>query len=83
MLPHHAAEQGPGWWGMVFTLVFDAMLLASLLFGYVYLLAAILAIDATTAIPFAKIRLDNKPKKFAGIRMANILVYVFFNFCIF
>jgi O-antigen/teichoic acid export membrane protein len=33
-----------------------------------------------TAIPFAKIRLDNKPKKFAGIRMANIVVYVFFNF---
>lgn len=39
LLPHHAADQGPGWWGMVFTLVFDAMLLASLLFGYVYLLA--------------------------------------------
>lgn len=48
--------------------------------SYVYLLAAILAIDAMTAIPFAKIRLDNKPKKFAGIRMANIIVYVFFNF---
>ncbi|ASJ90440.1 cytochrome c oxidase subunit I [Porphyrobacter sp. CACIAM 03H1] len=39
LLPHHAADRGPGWWGMVFTLVFDAMLLASLLFGYVYLLA--------------------------------------------
>lgn len=39
LLPHHAADQSPGWWGMVFTLVFDAMLLASLLFGYVYLLA--------------------------------------------
>ena len=48
--------------------------------SYVYLLAAILAIDAICAIPFAKIRLDNKPKKFAGIRMANIIVYVFFNF---
>jgi cytochrome c oxidase subunit I+III len=39
LLSQHAADQPPGWWGMVFTLVFDAMLLASLLFGFVYLLA--------------------------------------------
>lgn len=34
---HPASEQAPGWWGMVFTLVFDGMFLASLLFGYFFL----------------------------------------------
>ncbi len=34
---HPAAEQAPGWWGMMFTLVFDATLFASLLFGYLFL----------------------------------------------
>lgn len=38
LLPHPAADQPPGWWGMVFTLIFDATLLASLLFGYLFLL---------------------------------------------
>ncbi|KPP88614.1 cytochrome c oxidase subunit I [Erythrobacter sp. HL-111] len=35
---HPAVRGGPGWWGLVFTLVFDATLIASLLFGYVFLL---------------------------------------------
>lgn len=38
VLPQAAGHQPPGWWGMVFTLVFDATLLASLLFGYLFLL---------------------------------------------
>ena len=37
--PHHAHPQAPGWWGMVFTLVFDATLFISLLFGYLFLWA--------------------------------------------
>lgn len=39
LLPHPATDQPPGWWGMVFTLIFDATLLASLLFGYLFLMA--------------------------------------------
>jgi cytochrome c oxidase subunit I+III len=38
VLPHAAADQPPGWWGMVFTLIFDATLLTSLVFGYLFLL---------------------------------------------
>ena len=34
---HHAHPQAPGWWAMVFTLVFDAALFISLLFGYLFL----------------------------------------------
>ncbi|WP_126171988.1 cytochrome c oxidase subunit I [Altericroceibacterium xinjiangense] len=37
LLPHPAVEQAPGWWGMIFTLVFDATFFASLLFGYIFL----------------------------------------------
>jgi cytochrome c oxidase subunit I+III len=37
LMPHPAVTQAPGWWGMIFTLVFDATVLASLLFGYVFL----------------------------------------------
>ncbi|WP_026463075.1 polysaccharide biosynthesis C-terminal domain-containing protein [Adhaeribacter aquaticus] len=42
-------------------------------------LALILAIDAITAIPFARLRLQNKAKKFASLKMANILLTVFAN----
>ena len=49
-------------------------------------LAILLAVDAITAIPFARLRLENKPIKFAGIKMGNILLTVlanlfFFWFC--
>jgi cytochrome c oxidase subunit I+III len=37
LLPHPAGEQAPGWWGMIFFLVFDGTLYASLLFGYLFL----------------------------------------------
>jgi O-antigen/teichoic acid export membrane protein len=46
-------------------------------------LAIILAIDAITAIPFARLRLENKALKFAGIKMANILLNVLGNVFIF
>jgi O-antigen/teichoic acid export membrane protein len=42
-------------------------------------LALILAIDAIVAIPFARLRLENKAKKFAAIKMFNILITVFAN----
>lgn len=46
---------------------------------YIYLFIAIMGIDAITAIPFAKLRLDNRPFKFAGIRIAIIAINVFLN----
>ena len=46
---------------------------------YIYLFIAIMGIDAITAIPFAKLRLDNRPFKFAGIRIAIITINVFLN----
>lgn len=46
---------------------------------YLYIFAFILAFDAIAAIPFAKIRLDNRPKKFAAIKIANISINVLLN----
>jgi O-antigen/teichoic acid export membrane protein len=50
---------------------------------YISWLAIILAIDAITAIPFARLRLENKALKFAGIKMTNILITVLGNVFIF
>lgn len=46
----------------------------------------IIAIDAITRIPFAKLRQEGRPKRFAFINLFSILVYVFFiwffiNYC--
>jgi len=41
--------------------------------------ALIVAIDAITAIPFAKLRAENKAKKFAIIKFINILINVVLN----
>jgi O-antigen/teichoic acid export membrane protein len=41
--------------------------------------AVLLAFDAVLAIPFAKLRLDNKAKTFAGAKLINIFLNVFFN----
>ena len=46
---------------------------------YVRWFAWILALDALTAIPFARLRAQNKPVKFAFIRMVNILVNIGLN----
>ncbi|MBT9393305.1 oligosaccharide flippase family protein [Hymenobacter sp. NST-14] len=39
---------------------------------YAIWIAAILGLDALAAIPFARLRLENKARKFAAIRLANI-----------
>ncbi|MDN5201602.1 oligosaccharide flippase family protein [Fulvivirgaceae bacterium BMA10] len=44
---------------------------------FIVWLACILFIDAIVAIPFAKLRLENKPMKFATIKLVNILVTIF------
>lgn len=46
---------------------------------YIVWLALILAIDAITAIPFARLRLNNRPIKFAAIRILSIAVNIGFN----
>lgn len=43
-------------------------------------LAIIIAIDAVVAIPFARLRLEKRAKKFVTIRMTNIIVNVGLNF---
>lgn len=50
---------------------------------YISWLAIILAVDAIVAIPFARLRLENKALKFAGIKIANILITVLANVFIF
>ncbi|MEA5459353.1 polysaccharide biosynthesis C-terminal domain-containing protein [Arcicella sp. LKC2W] len=42
-------------------------------------LALILAIDAITAIPFARLRLEKQTKKFVKAKIINILINVFLN----
>lgn len=44
--------------------------------NYINWLAIILAIDAIVAIPFARLRLQNKAIKFASIKLVNILLTV-------
>ncbi|AHJ99323.1 polysaccharide biosynthesis C-terminal domain-containing protein [Hymenobacter swuensis] len=46
---------------------------------YAVWIAAILGLDALAAIPFARLRLENKARKFAAIRLANILLNVGLN----
>jgi O-antigen/teichoic acid export membrane protein len=46
---------------------------------YVKWFAAILAVEAVTAIPFAHLRLQNKAWKFASVKLINILINVVLN----
>jgi O-antigen/teichoic acid export membrane protein len=46
---------------------------------YIMWLAIILGIDAFTAIPFARLRLNNRPLKFAFIKLAGIGLNIGFN----
>ena len=53
---------------------------------YVTLSAIIIGFDALSALPFAKLRHDNRPRKYAVIRIAGILlniaiVYFFLSIC--
>jgi O-antigen/teichoic acid export membrane protein len=47
---------------------------------YVQWFVFILAFDALAAIPFARLRLENRPIRFAVIKTLNILVNIFFIF---
>ena len=46
---------------------------------YAVWIAIILGLDALAAIPFARLRLENKARRFAAIRLANILLNVGLN----
>jgi O-antigen/teichoic acid export membrane protein len=46
---------------------------------YVSYFALILALDTLTAIPFANLRLQNRPLKYGAIKITNILVFVGLN----
>ncbi|MBC8084462.1 MAG: polysaccharide biosynthesis protein [Hymenobacter sp.] len=43
---------------------------------YIIWLAVILGIDSVVSIPFARLRLENRARKFAGVRLANTVVNV-------
>ncbi len=46
---------------------------------YITWFAIILGIDAFTAIPFARLRINNRPIKFAAFKMVGIAANIFFN----
>lgn len=46
---------------------------------YIRWFVVILAADALSSIPYAKLRLDNKPLRFALIKIINISTNIFFN----
>ncbi|MDQ2769597.1 MAG: polysaccharide biosynthesis C-terminal domain-containing protein [Bacteroidota bacterium] len=46
---------------------------------YAVWVALILGLDALTAIPFARLRLENKARRFAGIKLAGIVANVALN----
>ncbi|RKE03092.1 oligosaccharide flippase family protein [Marinifilum flexuosum] len=46
---------------------------------YILLLAATLGLDAITALPFAKLRLQNRAFRYAGLKLINIFVNVGIN----
>jgi O-antigen/teichoic acid export membrane protein len=46
---------------------------------YITWFALILALDSLSALPFARLRQQNKPRRFAGLKMINILVNIGFN----
>lgn len=45
---------------------------------YLYIFIGILALDTLVAIPFAQLRLQNRPWRFAGLRLMNMLVNIVF-----
>lgn len=47
---------------------------------YIRWIAWIVGIDAFTAIPFVRLRWENKAAKFAAIRIAGVLLNIFLNF---
>ncbi len=47
---------------------------------YIVWFGWILGLDALTAIPFARFRLDNRPLRFAFYKLSNVIINVLFNF---
>ncbi len=47
--------------------------------NYIQWLAAILALDTLSAIPFARLRAENKPARFATIKLINIAINIGLN----
>lgn len=47
---------------------------------YIMYFAIIVGADAFTAIPFARLRQENRAFRFAGIKIINVSVNIFFNF---
>ena len=47
---------------------------------YLTLTAAVISFDALSAIPFAKLRQDGRPLKFASVKVASILIYIAFTY---
>lgn len=46
---------------------------------YIIMMALILGFDALTALPFARLRQQSRARRFAGLKIANILINIFFN----
>ncbi len=46
---------------------------------YIWWIGLIMAIDAFTAIPFARLRIESRPMRFAIIKLVNIFSNIFFN----
>ncbi|MGM0505227.1 MAG: lipopolysaccharide biosynthesis protein [Bacteroidota bacterium] len=49
----------------------------------IILFSAVVALDAFSAIPFAKLRFEAKAKKFGYLKIFNVIVNLFFNFVFF
>ena len=47
---------------------------------YLYIFIGVLALDTLVAIPFAQLRLQNRPWRYAGLRLMNIIVNIVFLF---
>jgi O-antigen/teichoic acid export membrane protein len=47
---------------------------------YITLTAAIIGLEALSALPFAKLRHEGRPRQFAFIRVTGILLNIFFTF---
>lgn len=65
-------------------LIFFSSFLASIIqfpdkANFIVWLAIIIAIDAIVAIPFARLRHQNKAKKYAGIRILNVIINIGLN----
>lgn len=68
----------------IFTVIFFKENIAGLInypnnSEYILWLAIILAIDAVTAIPFAQLRLKNRPLRFAFVKLVSIAANISFN----